>query len=109
MTRVVEGRLIVLIFLGLLGYTAWPAQGADIEKGKKIYEEKRCGMCHAIGGQGGKVGPDLADVGSKRDRDWLVKFLKDPKGTVSGAKMMPVKATDEEITALVDYLLSLKK
>jgi putative heme-binding domain-containing protein len=97
-----------MLLLGLWMYGVWPAQGADIEKGKKLYEEKRCGMCHAIGGQGGKVGPDLADVGSKRDREWLVKFLKDPKGTVPGAKMIPVKATEEEMFVLADYLLSLK-
>ncbi|MEW6324230.1 MAG: c-type cytochrome [Nitrospirota bacterium] len=85
------------------------AYGADPEQGKKIYEQQRCGLCHAIGGRGGKIGPDLTDVGNQRDGEWLTKFLKDPKGTVPGAKMLPVKATDEELAALVDYLLSLKK
>ena len=109
MRRVTVGRWIGMLLLGLWMYGVWPAQGADIEKSKKLYEEKRCGMCHAIGGQGGKVGPDLSDVGSKRDRDWLAKFFKDPKSRVSGAKMPPVKATEEELSALVAYMLSLKK
>jgi len=98
-----------LVLLGMMVYGVAPAAGSEIEKGKKLYEERRCGMCHAIGGQGGKVGPDLSDVGTKRDGDWLKKFLKDPKGTVTGAKMLPVKATEEELSVLVEYLLSLKK
>jgi cytochrome c2 len=93
----------------MLLYANLPAEGSEIEKGKKIYEERRCGVCHALGGQGGKVGPDLWNVANRHDRDWLVKFFKDPKGTVPGAKMFPVKATDEELAALVEYLLSLKK
>ena len=96
-----------LLSVGMLGII--PAQGADPDQGKKIYEEKRCAMCHAIGGQGGKIGPDLSSVASRRDGDWLKKFLQDPKGTVPNAKMLPVKATDEEVAALVDYLLSLKR
>ena len=98
-----------LVLLGMMVYGVAPAVGSGLEEGKKLYEERRCGMCHAIGGQGGKVGPDLSDVGTKRDGDWLKKFLKDPKGTGTGAKMMPVKATEQELSALVEYLLSLKK
>lgn len=85
------------------------AVGPEVEKGKKVFEEKRCSVCHAIGGRGGKIGPDLSDIGNERDADWLMKFLQDPKGTIPGAKMMPVKANNEELLALVDYLLFLKK
>ena len=109
MKRIAAVGWIGLVLLSMTMYGVVPAAGSEIEKGKKLFEERRCGMCHAIGGQGGKVGPDLSDVGTKRDGDWLKKFLKDPKGTVTGAKMLPVKATEQDLTALVDYLLSLKK
>ena len=109
MKRIAPVGWIGPVLLGLVVFSVVPAAGSGLEEGKKLFEERRCGMCHAIGGQGGKVGPDLADVGTKRDGDWLKKFLKDPKGTVVGAKMLPVKATEEELTALVEYLLSLKK
>jgi cytochrome c2 len=104
-------RLVVFtpFFLGLTLFSVFSAFASDIAKGKMLYEEKRCGLCHTVAGQGGKLGPDLTEVGNRRDSDWLTRFLKDPKGTMPGAKMMPVKATPEEITALVDYLLSLKK
>lgn len=33
-------------------YGPLPAAGAEIEKGKKVYEERQCGICHVITGQG---------------------------------------------------------
>ncbi len=84
-------------------------EGAEIEKGKKVYKQKRCHLCHIIGGEGGKGGSDLSEVGKTRDREWLRKFLVNPKETVPGAKMLPIKATEEELTALLDYLMSLDK
>ncbi|MGB3941564.1 MAG: c-type cytochrome, partial [Candidatus Manganitrophaceae bacterium] len=95
--------IIGVVLLGLAMYGPLPAAGAEIEKGKKLYEERRCGICHVITGQGGKIGPDLSSVGNQRDREWLMRFLKDPKGTIPGAKMLPVKATEEELSALAAY------
>lgn len=109
MKRSVAIGLIGTVLFVIVAYGLVQSAGPGVEKGKKVFEEKRCAMCHAIGGKGGKIGPDLSDVGNKRDMEWLMKFLNDPKGTVAGAKMMPVKATKDEFSALVDYLLSLKK
>jgi mono/diheme cytochrome c family protein len=43
---------------------------ALIAKGEKIYADKKCAVCHMIKGKGGKGGPDLSDVGTKRDAVW---------------------------------------
>jgi cytochrome c2 len=104
-----KGMVAGLVFLGMAIGGPLPASGSETEKGKKVYEERRCGLCHAIAGQGGKIGPDLSNVGNQRDREWLMKFIKDPKGTMPGAKMLPVKAAEEEIAALAAYMLSLKR
>ncbi len=109
MKRMIIGGGVVGALLALIVFSVVPVEGSEIEKGKQIYEEKRCGLCHIIEGKDGKMGPDLSDVGNARDGEWLMKFLKDPKGTVAGAKMIPVKASEEELSALVEYLLSLKK
>jgi protein SCO1/2 len=37
----------------------------------------RCSACHTIG-QGDKLGPDLLGVVAKRDRLWLIRWLKEP-------------------------------
>lgn len=38
---------------------------------------RACASCHTIG-RGDKVGPDLAGVTARRDRDWLTKFIVRP-------------------------------
>ncbi len=98
-----------IVLIGMAECTLVLAAGPETEKGKMLYEGKKCGLCHAINGKGGKKGTDLSDTGNKRDAGWLMKYLKDPKGTLPGAKMMPVKASPEELSALIDYMLSLKK
>jgi nitric oxide reductase subunit C len=80
-----------------------------IELGKKVYDQYRCDLCHKIGEKGGSVGPELTQVGSKRDPLWLKEQIKDPKlhkpdAQMSGFPQMP----EGEIQALVGYLMSLK-
>jgi len=40
--------------------------------------KQNCTSCHTIGG-GRLTGPDLKDVETRRDRQWLVQFLQSPK------------------------------
>lgn len=98
----------IVLALGLTTSAGAVAAAAEVAHGKKLYEDKRCAMCHAIAGQGGTIGPDLSAVGKQRDRDWLLRFLKDPKAVVPDAKMMPVTASEPELAALADYLAALK-
>lgn len=39
---------------------------------------KGCSTCHSIGG-GDLVGPDLKDIGKRRDREWLSRYLMAPE------------------------------
>lgn len=45
------------------------------------YFKQNCASCHTIGG-GRLTGPDLKDVAKKKDRDWLAKFITDPKAVI---------------------------
>lgn len=36
------------------------------EVGRQLFAEKRCIQCHSVGGVGGKVGPDLVEMGVRR-------------------------------------------
>ena len=51
-------------------------QPPKIDAGTYLFQS-RCAACHTIG-KGDAVGPDLAGVTSRRDRDWLVRYLKAP-------------------------------
>lgn len=66
-------------------------------------------MCHTLEGVGGKIGPDLSDVGNKRAAEWIKAFLKDPKSVIPDTKQPPFKGTDDELEAVVTYLISIKK
>jgi protein SCO1/2 len=45
--------------------------------GEALYK-RLCTGCHTIG-KGKRVGPDLAGVTDRRDRDWLLKFISNPQ------------------------------
>jgi mono/diheme cytochrome c family protein len=60
-----------------------PQEGsASAEAGEALFMEK-CSPCHTIGGGKG-VGPDLAGVTSRRDRDWLTRFISAPDRVIAG-------------------------
>lgn len=40
-----------------------------------------CMSCHTIGG-GRLTGPDLKNVGDRKDREWLTRFIQDPKAVI---------------------------
>ena len=98
--------VLVVTFFGSMA----SAQGDEalIEKGKEIYNEKKCSMCHKMDGVGGDIGSELSGVGSRRDTEWIKGFLKDPKSVIPGTKQPPFKGTDEELEAVATYLGSLK-
>lgn len=68
---------------------------------------KRCGMCHAINGIGGEVGPDLNQPQSV-SRYWkeeaLRQMLKDPNQVRRNSKMPAFHLKDETIDDILAYL-----
>jgi len=100
--------LAILMGSAMSGSLAQGKEGSG-EKGKEVYDAKKCGLCHTVDGTGGKKGGDLSDVGDKRDAEWLTKYMKDPKSLMPEAKMPAFKGTDDELQDLVAYMMSLKK
>ncbi|MBB75937.1 MAG: sorbosone dehydrogenase [Planctomycetaceae bacterium] len=56
-----------------------PTEG-DPVRGERIFRQSavQCLKCHAIGGAGGRVGPDLVSIGASAPLDYLVEALLDP-------------------------------
>jgi protein SCO1 len=52
------------------------ARPLDVAPGEYLFGSM-CGACHTVG-NGDKVGPDLRDVTSRRDRTWLFRYIKTP-------------------------------
>ena len=49
------------------------AMPINLETGQQMFNS-RCSACHTIGG-GDKMGPDLAGVTKRRDREWVARYL----------------------------------
>jgi mono/diheme cytochrome c family protein len=81
-----------------------------VEQGRTLWSESRCNLCHATGGRGGNhikvYAPDLSKVGSKANKQWLFNWIKDPNKYFPGTRMPRFRFTDEQITALVEYIVS---
>ena len=68
-----------------------------------------CLACHQLGGTGGLVGPALDDVGARLEREFLVKWLKDPTAIKADTKMPKLPLTEEQIAELATFLSKLGK
>lgn len=71
-------------------------------RGEEIYRRNdlACTACHAIGGAGGHVGPDLVSLGASSPLDAIVRELVDPQASVKeGYEITTVTRTDGTITA----------
>ncbi|MCC6846959.1 MAG: c-type cytochrome [Deltaproteobacteria bacterium] len=67
-----------------------------------------CVACHALGGQGGALGPALDGVGMRRDAKYLHDWLTDPHAVKADARMPKLPLTPGQIDELVAFLSHLK-
>lgn len=69
------------------------------DRGELIYrrENLQCIKCHAIGGAGGKVGPDLTSIGASAPVDYLIESLIEPDKKIKEGYHTLQIVTDEGI------------
>ncbi len=63
------------------GRAAEQANGDPI-KGRAVYRAKGCGGCHLVNGEGGRMGPDLSQVGAQRSLGHLQMSVTQPSANV---------------------------
>jgi cytochrome c5 len=87
-----------------------------VARGKQLYEEQKCRMCHNLGGVGNPKGAALDDVGTKHAPDVLKMWLTHPKEMAqkAGSTRKPpmqsfAKLPSPDIDALVAYLCTPKR
>ena len=64
------------------GMVAALKRGADPVEGELVYRKNGCALCHAIGGAGGKLGPDLSSLGASAPLDYIVESVLNPAAKV---------------------------
>jgi quinoprotein glucose dehydrogenase len=60
--------------------------GGDAALGEKIFTERagvECTRCHSIHGKGGVVGPDLAGIGKRQSREYLLESILYPNKVIA--------------------------
>jgi nitrate reductase gamma subunit/mono/diheme cytochrome c family protein len=78
--RALRVAIVAVAFVGA-GLSARTAH-ADAAEAKKIFNT-RCTACHTFG-KGVKVGPDLKGVTERRQREWLMKFIRSSAAMIDG-------------------------
>ena len=60
--------------------------GGDPGRGRRLFADLKglaCIKCHAVGKEGGNVGPELSSIGSKYPRDELIAAVLNPSAKIS--------------------------
>lgn len=80
-------------------------KSGDARRGEFIYRrpELACLTCHAIGGAGGKVGPDLVSLGASAQPDYIVESIFYPNRKVKEGYHSVVVQTrdDQEVSGIL--------
>ncbi len=80
------------------------------EAGRRLYQSRNCAACHRIAGAGGSMGPDLSQVGSRRDLAWLHEYVETPRN-LNPAATMPgfvPPMSHQEVEWVAQYLSTLR-
>ena len=111
------GLLACLALVGLtlegIASAAPPPTASDAaldpaERGRELFVEKECTTCHTVGGQGGDLGPDLDQVGRRLRADYLPEWIRNPRNFRPTTEMPSFEGTEDELNAIVSYLLTLE-
>lgn len=92
------------IYVAVVAVLAAPAFSGGGISGKTIFKQK-CQSCHTGKEKGGRLGPELTNVGRKRDEQYIVNKLRSPQKTNPETVMPTFKdLMPQEFEAVADYL-----
>ncbi len=86
-----------------------PAASSDEIRASIIFAV-HCAKCHRVDGIGGDEGPDLTRAAQKRDREWMLTYVRDPSLIDVNATMPAFedKLAPAELQSIVDYMANRK-
>jgi mono/diheme cytochrome c family protein len=103
-----------LLAIAVLLFVTMTTQAQDKKAvtGKDLFQNAKCGMCHAIESEKltskGKA-PDLSNLGAEKKADWIAKFVTKKEKLNGKEHGMSFKGSEEELKTLSTWLASLKK
>jgi mono/diheme cytochrome c family protein len=82
-----------------------PLTKQEQRRGKRLFGRKYgCNACHQLGGDGGRVGPDLTGVAKRLTPEWLLRYLQRPRELVPDTLMPDMGLSAAEVGILARYL-----
>ncbi len=76
----------------------------EVNAGKMVWHKYDCIGCHTIFGTGSYFAPDMTKVVERKPKDYLKKFVMDPRGVNPKAAMPKLGITPDEADHLVAFL-----
>ena len=78
-----------------------------MDAGEGVWSTARCTICHPRAGKGGATGlcPDLGNIVSKVNRNWLYKWIRHPKVLNPNTQMPHFRFTGRQLRNLVEYIV----
>lgn len=88
---------LLTVYVMTLGSTARATVSGDPLSGKMLFSEK-CAGCHIVNGTGGNIGPELSDVGARRNAVYLRELLLHPESKLPPGFVMLKAVTRNDAT-----------
>lgn len=87
---------ISLVWRAILSLTLFNAFNPSLlwSQDSPDFFRQNCMNCHTIGG-GRLTGPDLKDVSERKDREWLIGFMMNPKSYIDSGDPYAIKILEE--------------
>lgn len=89
-----------------IAITAIALTPAAFAEDAAAYFRQNCMSCHTIGG-GRLVGPDLKDVSKRAERQWLTRFIANPKQFLDSGDAYALKMKEEARGAIMPNISGL--
>jgi ubiquinol-cytochrome c reductase cytochrome b subunit len=87
--------------------TDWIELSPEEMAGVAYFRQEHCVSCHAIGGSGASIGPDLTRTPIRRDAAWMIPHFKHPADMRPGTSMPAIQLSDAQLNSLAAFLLKL--
>ena len=75
--------------------------------GAAVYQKNNCGTCHIVNGSGGRIGPTLNGLASRRSEAWTMEHFVNPQKLSPGTPMPPYPLAKQDLRDLTSWLFTL--
>ncbi len=79
--------------------------GATYAQGEAVFRKSNCVSCHAIGGAGGLIGPDLSSLGTSSPVETIINSILYPSNSIKEGYELQ-RAVKKDGSELMGYLVS---